>query len=82
MNARFQYKVGDIIEQNTLMNTRRFVLVEARYDDIKNGLSGFDGKEMQLEPNGTWRKCAMVVGTGVWGYDYQVVRVVVKGGDT
>jgi len=66
------YKVGDIIEQRHFCGGSRFVLVQDRRDDIKNGRPGFGG--IQVTEDGTEIKGEF--GSGVWGYDIQVGRVV------
>lgn len=62
------YAVGDIIEQRTTTGMKRYVLVQAREEDIKNGCAGFEGVEVNINGKET--------GLGAWGYDDQVLRVV------
>ena len=55
------YNIGDTITYTTFGGGYRTGVVIGKYDDIKNGLSGFD---MQLQD-----------GTTVWGYDSQIIKV-------
>lgn len=68
------YKVGDVIEQEVFGGQRRFVLVGERHGCIKNGMPGFDGR--QCDRHGSEIGRDDPIGNGVWGYDYQVIRVV------
>lgn len=62
------YDAGDTIEYHTFGGDRlRRVVVEERFDDVKNGYPGFDG--ICIEGGAD-------VGMSVWGYDDQIVRVV------
>ncbi len=63
-----KYRIGSIIEYKTYGGELRRVRVTARDPDIKHGCAGFD---------------AVVLGKseevgGVWGYDDQITRVVVR----
>ena len=63
-----KYRKGSIIEYKTFDGSLRKVLVTAIIPNIKNKKDGFDG---------------LVVGDGcgdysVWGYDDQIIRVVVR----
>jgi len=69
------YKVGDIIEQRCFTGGARFVRVEDREDDIKNGRPGFGGTQVDKDGN----EIKGSFGSGVWGYDIQVARVVKRG---
>jgi len=71
---KFGYKVGDVIEQEAFGGVRRFVLIEGREHDIKNGRPGFDGRLVDRE--GREIRKDDPIGNGVWGYDYQVKRVI------
>ena len=62
------YRKGSIIEYKTFDGSFRKVLITEKLDNVKNGRSGFDG---------------LIVGDGqgefsVWGYDYQITRVLVR----
>jgi hypothetical protein len=60
------YEVGDTIICNVpsdVAGIRRTVVVTMKLDDVKNGRPGFDGKIVGS-------------GVGVWGYDYQIIRVI------
>ena len=60
------YRIGSIIEYKTFDGSFRKVLITDKLDDIKNGRSGFDGVLINDQD------------FTVWGYDYQVTRVVVR----
>jgi len=69
------YKVGDIILQRCYTGGTRLVLVTTQEREIKNGRAGFGGTK--VEEDGTEIKSEF--GSGVWGYDDQVVKVVKRG---
>ena len=58
------YTVGSILEYTTFTGETRRVIVECRYEDIKNGKPGFDSR-LASDPSKTY-----------WGYDHQINRVV------
>jgi len=66
MNYTINYQVGDIIEYTTFDGSVRRVLVDNKEVDIKNGASGFTGNLVDA-PTDHY---------GVWGYDYQILRVL------
>lgn len=66
-----RYKAGDIIQQRD-----RFVLVEFREDDIKNGRPGFEGQEVNRDGTPVPSEFASDASDGVWGYDDQITRVI------
>jgi len=66
------YKIGNVIEQEFCDGHTRLVQVERRTSNIKNDLPGFDG--IEIDANGN--PVESPFGAGVWGYDYQVKRVV------
>jgi hypothetical protein len=55
---------GDVIEYTAFGDEVRRVTVEGTDPDIKNGRPGFWGTTDQGEP--------------VWGYDYQIIRVITR----
>lgn len=57
-----QYNIGDTIEYASMGGEQRRVVVDGRVDDVKHGEPGFSGL------------CAD--GTSVWGYDFQITRVI------
>jgi hypothetical protein len=57
------YEVGSVIEYGT--GPRR-VTVTLKEDDIKNGQPGFEGQIVGQSG----------IGSRVWGYDYQITRIV------
>jgi hypothetical protein len=61
---KMKYKVGDIIKQRTFLDTHRYVKVTAKHDNIKNSKAGFDGYVLGDKSE------------TVWGYDYQILRVL------
>lgn len=65
------YKVGDVIWQE-IGPWSRHVLVTKRAANIKNGRPGFDGLLCDSHGN----VCGDRFGPGVWGYDYEVAKVV------
>ena len=64
------YKVGDVIAQQAFGGGVRYVLVEMKEEDVKNGRSGFVG--ILVDSDGTSIKAEY----GVWGYDSQIVKVL------
>ena len=58
------YKVGSVIEYRNYGNQLVQVEVDQKDEDIKNGRPGFAGYRMDDKNH------------GVWGYDYQITRVV------
>ena len=82
MQQQTQYKVGDVIKTQTHSGTVRYVRVQQKARDIKNGRPGWDGKQVfRSELNtGADRKCIRYVDGrspfGCWGYDYQVLEVM------
>jgi hypothetical protein len=66
MNYTVSYQIGDIIEYTTFDGSVRRVLVDNKEVDIKNGAAGFTGNLVDA-PKDHY---------GVWGYDYQIVRVL------
>jgi len=56
------YQVGSTVLYETFTGTIRQVVVTAKHDDVKNGRPGFD---------------AIHGPEGVWGYDDQIIEVVV-----
>ena len=60
------YQIGDIIEYTTFDGSVRRVLVDNKEVDIKNGRAGFTGNFVDA-PSDHF---------GVWGYDYQIIRVL------
>jgi len=66
MNYTINYQVGDIIEYTTFDGSVRRVLVDNKEVDIKNGAAGFTGNLVDV-PKDHY---------GVWGYDYQILRVL------
>lgn len=61
-----KYNVGDVIRYQPFGGGWRDVLVDEKDDDIKNGRSGFGGRIVSGPDTGM----------GVWGYDYQIVKVL------
>lgn len=64
------YKVGDVIAQQAFGGGVRYVLVEMKEEDVKNGRPGFVG--ILVDSDGTPIKAEY----GVWGYDSQIVKVL------
>lgn len=60
------YEVGDTITYSPFGGGVRYVLVNNKEDDVKNGLPGFDGELIVDGPTGEY----------VWGYDNQILDVV------
>ena len=69
------YKIGDIIRYNAFGGCGRTVLVNDKDDDIKNGRPGFSGQLVDSDLNPILRED----GSGVWGYDAQIISVVRRG---
>ena len=62
------YRIGSIIEYKTSTGELRRVRVTDKLADVKHGYSGFDAVILgKPEEDG-----------GVWGYDDQITRVVVR----
>ena len=62
------YRIGSIIEYKSTCNQLRIVRVSDKLVDVKHGYSGFDAVILgKSEDDG-----------GVWGYDDQIIRVVVR----
>ena len=70
------YQTGDVIEQCAFGGVLRFVRVEGREADVKNGRPGFFGK--LCDKQGQEVGGDDPIGNGVWGYDSQVVRVMLR----
>ena len=70
---RVRYKIGDVVEQRICEGMTRFVLVQSRENDIKNGRPGFSGVGCDAEGN---LDPPDPLFDGYWGYDYEVVKVV------
>lgn len=68
-----EYKVGDVIAQQSFGGGVRYVLVETKEEDVKNGRPGFDG--ILVTSDGTPIEGEF---TGVWGYDSQIMDVIVN----
>jgi hypothetical protein len=66
MNYTVNYQIGDIIEYTTFDGSVRRVLVDNKEVDIKNGCAGFTGNLVGASSDHF----------GVWGYDYQILRVL------
>lgn len=62
------YEVGNIVEHITFNGGTRQVIVFEKHEDVNKGKPGFDGREII---NDGW-----TLGNDVWGYDEQIVRVV------
>jgi len=73
------YEIGDLVEQTFADGHSRFVIVTDRTDNIKNGIPGFGG--LLARENGELVTCTPF-GFEVWGYDYEVNRVVNPDRDT
>lgn len=65
------YKVGDTIEYTTFGGDVRRVTVTAKHRNVKNGRAGFDAA-MNNSDGG---------GVSVWGYDADVLRVILPTGE-
>lgn len=65
------YKVGDTIEYTTFGGDVRRVTVTAKHRNVKNGRAGFDAA-MNNSDGG---------GVSVWGYDSDVLRVILPTGE-
>lgn len=67
------YKVGDAVVQQFSDGFSRTVLVTERHADVKNGMPGFYGTacNAQGEPVEAYQDYPEL-----WGYDYEVVRVL------
>lgn len=59
-----EYRIGSTIVYSPFGGGEREIIVTSKEADIKNGRPGFDGYQTN-EKDFT-----------VWGYDYQIVRVV------
>ena len=70
------YKVGDVVEQRFSDGHSRTVLVTERHGDVKNGSPGFYGTacDERGQPVEAYRGYSEL-----WGYDYEVARVVLAG---
>lgn len=66
MNYMINYQIGDIIEYTTFDGSVRRVLVDNKEVDIKHGAAGFTGNLVGVPKDHH----------GVWGYDYQILRVL------
>ena len=60
------YEVGDTITYVAFGGEERTVIVTEKYEDVKNGLPGFDAVFPDYDP---------ATDSGVWGYDNQIIRV-------
>ena len=72
------YDVGDVIEYQLLVGGLRWVLVEEKEPDIKNGQPGFCGSVVLETSEYKVADLENEIGceVGVWGYDDRVLRVV------
>ena len=68
------YKVGDVISYKAFGGLRRVVLVTEKHHEVKNGLPGFSGQEVDTKTLKPF-DCEGVL-CGVWGYDYQITGIV------
>ena len=71
------YKAGDIILQRSFTGDR-YIKVEYREENIKNGKPGFEGEEVIFDDKTSqWVpvKSDWPEQSGVWGYDDQVTHV-------
>lgn len=71
------YAVGDVIEAMTFLGSSRFVRVETKEQDVKNGKPGFSGQEVNENGIRSRRDDSF---SGVWGYDDQVLAVRKRSG--
>lgn len=60
------YEIGDVICYTAFGGTRRYVRVDHKDANIKNGQSGFDGVTIDT-------------GMDCWGYDDQIVAIERRG---
>jgi hypothetical protein len=77
LNLPLPYEVGSILEYEPFGGGVRRVRVTAKEADVKHGEPGFDGVlvagsgfDTADEDGEEWE------GTGVWGYDSQILRVL------
>lgn len=73
----FHYKPGDVIAANTWRSGERIVLVDTHEADVKNGQPGFTGTLCRVE-DGVAIPVTVDGVDGVWGYDQQVTRIVLR----
>lgn len=64
--ASVDYESGDVVAYSAFGGAYREVVVEERIPEIKNGRDGFVGTVVE----------GREAGKEIWGYDYQIVRVV------
>jgi len=67
--GEWAYGPGDHLIYHAFGGEERHVIVEARYEDIKNGRAGFDA--IMLDPSDE----GMDTGRTIWGYDDQIISV-------
>ena len=65
------YAVGDTVTYTVFGGGLRTGVIVEKFDDVKNGLPGFD---MRVEDDGLYPG-AGGIGLG-WGYDDQIVSVI------
>ena len=68
------YCIGDVIEYRPFEGGSRFVLVDTKEADVKNGRPGFTGRtiiKLGMNTNSHTYSSA-----DSWGYDSQIIRVV------
>lgn len=63
------YAVGDTVTYATFGGGLRTGVITEKFDDVKNGLPGFD---MRVTDDGMWPNGPELG----WGYDDQIVEVV------
>lgn len=61
--------VGDVIEYAAFGGEKRIVRIEHLEEDVKNGLPGFDGVQIDMPIGDDWK---------VWGYCDQILRIIRK----
>lgn len=64
------YKIGDVIAYSPFGGGTRYVKVDEKSDDIKNGRPGFGGSLVK------WDGTDSDEITSVWGYDSQITSVI------
>lgn len=68
------YRIGSIVEYSSFTE-RRLVLIDKKEDDVKGGKAGFTGVEVDCDGTPIYdEECGGNL--YVWGYDYQIERVV------
>lgn len=71
MIQQSDYNEGSIIAYSPFGGGIRYVKVDEKDSNIKNGRPGFGGAQVD-------RSTLQPIGNGVWGYDAQITRVVRK----